>query len=127
MEFDWKEIKEKMKELVRIDKSKAKDNFVKIVMIGADDIREDQMVGKMLQGEEQIKQVINQFVGEGEEIECDILINEEEKYMKISFDDKQFVDKTHAFFEELFFGDFLKKMVEQMMEAMKGMQDAFQD
>jgi len=125
-DIDWKEIKQKMKELITLEKNK-KEKYVKLIMTGTDDVREDEMVGKMLQGEEQIRQTINQFVAGGEEIDCDIIINEDEKFMMITFKEEKWVKKTFDFFEDMFYGDFLKKMVEAMMEAFKGMGDAFKN
>ena len=126
-DINWKEIRQKMKELIKLEQNK-KEKYMKLIMIGADDVREDEMVGKMLQGEDQIKQTINQFVAGGEEIDCDIEINEDEKFMKITFKEEKWVKPVYKFFEDMFFGDFLKKMIEAMMEAFsKGMGDAFKN
>jgi len=126
-EIDWKEIKKKMKELIKLEHNK-KEKYMKLLMIGTDDVREDEMVGKMLQGEEQIKQTINQFVADGEEIDCDIEINKDDKYMMITFKEEKWVKQVYDFFDDMFFGDFLKKMIEAMMEAFsKGLGDAFKD
>ncbi len=124
-DIDWKEIKQKMKELVKLEKNK-KEKYVKVIMIGVDDVREDEMVGKMLQGEEEMKQTIYQYVADGKEIDVDIDINEDEKFMKLTFKEEKWVDKTYKLYNDLFFGDFLKKMVEAMMDVFtKGFEEMF--
>lgn len=116
MKIDWKEIKNKMKELVKLEKDE-KELWVKLVMTGESDVREDEMVGKMIQGEDQIKQTLSQFINDGEPLDCEVTFNEEEKIMQMQFKEKRHVKKAYDFFKELFFGNFLKDMVEGMMKA----------
>ncbi|NHI90915.1 MAG: hypothetical protein EAX96_00345 [Candidatus Lokiarchaeota archaeon] len=124
--IDWKEIKQKMKELVKLEKNE-NDLWVKLTMIGENDVREDEMVGKMIQSEEEIKQTLSQYINDGEPLDCEVSFMEEEKYMLIKFKEKRFVKKAYEFFKELFFGNFLKKMVEQMMKAIEESFDGLKD
>lgn len=119
MNLDWDEIKEKMKEAIELKKDENK----KIVTIKIKaDIQENEMVTKMFSGSEELKQTLNQFVGKGEPIECDVKFNEEEKTMVLeNFQDKKITKEVYDFFHELFFGDFLKNLIEQMTNAFKEM------
>ena len=112
-QFDWKEISEKMKELVRIEKN-INEMWVKIKMLG-EDVRKDEMLGKLIQGEAQIKNTLTQFVGDGELIPCTVEFNEDENYLLIKLEDARLTKKVHAFFENLFFGNFLREMFEAIL------------
>jgi len=130
MKIDWKEIKNKMKELVKIEKDD-KELWVKIIMIGENDVREDEMVGKMIEGEEQMKQTLSQFINDDKPLDCEVTINEEERTMKVQFKEKRLVKKAYSFYKDLFYGNFLKNMVEGMMKAFEkgfeGLADAFKE
>ena len=85
--FNWDEIKEQLSNSVKLEKNDD-DLSIKIQVL-ADDIQENQMIGGMLQGEEQMKQSLGQFLGSDKPIEFDIEINEEEKYTLMKFENKK--------------------------------------
>ena len=117
--FNWEEIKEKLQKAVDIEKNED-DLFVKII-IKEPNIEEAQMVGDMLKSEDEMRQSLSVFINQNQPIDCDIEVNQEEKYIFLKFKEKQFWEKTYELFNEMFFGDYLKKMMEAMMGAFGGM------
>ena len=114
-DFDWEEIKEKLEKAVKLEESKA-DLTVKITIL-EENIEEDQMIGGMLKGEEEMKKSLGQFLGEKEPIDCDIDINQDERTMLLKFKNKSDFKKVYKLLHDMFFGDFLKKMIEALMGA----------
>ncbi|MHA1785484.1 MAG: hypothetical protein ACTSVY_05950 [Candidatus Helarchaeota archaeon] len=113
--IDWKEVRDKMKELIKIEKD-TKKYWVKLTMLG-EEARKDEMIGKLIENEDQMKQTLDQFIGQDVPIDCEITFNEDDNYMLIQLEEKKSTNKVYDFLEDLFFGDFLKKMFEAMMKA----------
>ena len=82
------------------------------------------MIDKMVSDEQGLKQTLAQFVGKGEAVGCDIKFNDAENTISLeNFKDDKIAKKVYEFFNEMFFGDFLKNLMEQMMNAFKNMGD----
>ncbi len=117
-DFNWKEIKEKLQKAVEIEVNE-KELAVKIKILEPN-VEEAQMVGNMLKSEDEMKQSLSAFINQNQPIDCDVEVNQEEKFIEIKFREKEFWEKTHQLFNEMFFGDYLKKMIEAMMGAFGG-------
>ena len=114
-DFDWEEIKEKLSAAVKLEENKDRHS-IKITIL-EENIEEDQMIGGMLKGEEEMKKSLGQFLGEKEPIDCDIDINQDERTMLLKFKNKNDFKKVYQLLYDMFFGDFLKKMIEALMGA----------
>jgi len=123
--FNWDEIKEQLQKIVKLDKNAA-DLTVKIQIL-EENIEENKMVGDMLQGEDEMKRTLAQHLGRKEPLDCDIEINDEEKYMLLRFKNKKDFKKVYKLLDDMFFGDFFKKMIEAMMKAFKGFAEGMGD
>ena len=75
----------------------------------------------MLKSEDEMKQSLSAFINEGKPIDCDVEVNQKERYILLKFREKRIWIKTFELFNDLFFGDYLKKMIEAMMGAFGGM------
>ena len=115
--FNWDEIKEQLAKVVKLEKNN-EDFSVKINILEAN-IEENNMVGGMLQSEEEMKQSLGKFLGRDEPLDCDVEINQEERYIVIKFEKKKDFKKVYGLLNDMFFGDFFKKMIEAMMGAFK--------
>lgn len=113
--LNWEEIKEQLQEAVRLEKKKD-DLSIKISILESN-IEENQMVGGMLKDEDEMKQSLGQFLNKKEPLDCDIEINQEERTMLLKFKEKKDFKKVYNLLNDLFFGDFIKKMIEAMMGA----------
>ena len=120
MDFDlnWDEIKKKIKETIELEKNES-DNTIKIKIKG--DIQENPMVNQIVSTKEGIENSLNQFVGKGEKIDCEIEYLEDENSILMKFNDKKTTKESYKFFNEMFFGDFVKDLLEKMMDAFKDM------
>ncbi len=114
-DFNWDEIKEKLEKSIKLEQFKD-DLSVKITVLESE-IEENQMVGGILKGEDEMKQGLAQFLGKKEPLDCDIDINQEEKTMLLKFRNKKDFKKVYNLLNDLFFGDYLKKMIEALMGA----------
>ena len=121
--FNWDEIKEKLQKMVKIEKNDD-DLSIKIIIL-EEPTEDNQMVGNMFQGQEEMKQQLGQHLGRKEPIDCDIEFNEEERYSSLKFKNKKDYKKVYKLLNDMFFGDFFKKMLEAMMQAFKGFADGF--
>jgi hypothetical protein len=117
--LNWDEIKENLRKSVKLDK-KMEDLSIKIT-IKKSNIEENQFIGKMLKNEDEMKQSLSAFINEGKPIDCDVEVNQKERYILLKFREKRIWIKTFELFNDLFFGDYLKKMIEAMMGAFGGM------
>lgn len=117
--FNWDEMKEQLEKAVKLDKNK-EDLSITIKVLETN-IEENQMVGGMLQGEDEMKRSLGQFMGNNEPLDCDVEINEDEKIVKMTFKKKKEWKKVYELLDNMFFGDFFKKMIEAMMGAFGGM------
>ena len=117
--LNWDKIKEILRKSVKLDQ-KIEDLSIKIT-IKESNIEENQFIGKMLKSEDEMKQSLSAFINEGKPIDCDVDVNQEENYILLKFRDRKIYDKTFEVFNDLFFGDYLKKMIEAMMGAFGGM------
>ena len=123
MNFNWDEVKKQLKESVELEEDKDARK-VKIKFKGEIQKEQNQMLDKMISDEQGLRQTLNQFVGKGEEIACDIKFVEAENSIVIeNFKDKDTTHEVYEFFNDMFFGDFLKNLIEQMMNAFKGLGD----
>ncbi len=76
--FNWDEMKEQLDKAIKLEKND--DDLTIKIQVLSDDIQENQMIGGMLQGEEQMKQSLGQFLGSDKPIECSVENNEEENH-----------------------------------------------
>jgi len=113
--FNWDEIKEQLEKAVKLEKNK-NDLSIKIAIL-EENIEENQMIGGMLKGEDEMKQSLGQFLGKKEPIDCDIDINQDERSMLLKLKNKKDFKKVYNLLNNLFFGDFFKEMIEAMMGA----------
>jgi hypothetical protein len=113
--LNWEEIKEQLQNAVKLEKKK--DDLSITIAILESNIEENQMVGGMLKDEDEMKQSLGQFLGKKEPLDCDIEINQEKRTMLLKFKEKKEFKKVYNLLNDLFFGDFLKKMIEAMMGA----------
>lgn len=116
--INWEEIKETLQNAVELEKTE--DLMIKLI-IKEPNIEENLMVGNMLKNENEMKQFLSAFISEGRPIDCDVEVNQDERHIILKFKDKELWEKIYEFFNDLFFGDYLKKMVEAMMGAFGGM------
>jgi len=114
-DFNWEEIKEKLEKAVKLEENK--DSLSIKITILEENIEENQMIGGMLKGEEEMKKSLGHFLGEKEPIDCDIDINQDERTMLLKFKNKNDFKKVYQLLYDMFFGDFLKKMIEALMGA----------
>ena len=114
---NWDELKEKLAMAVKLEKSDD-DLLIKINILETN-LEETGMVGKMLTSEEEMKQSLGQFLGKKGSIECDVKINQDERYVMIIFKRKKDFKKTYNLLNDMFFGNFFKEMIEAMMDAFK--------
>lgn len=119
--FNWEEIKEKLAKAVKLEKNKA-DLSVKII-IKELDIEENQIIGNILKSEKEMKQSLAQFINQGKPVNCEVEVNQDEKFILLTFNEIKMWQKTYEFFNDFFFGDYLKKMIEAMMGAFGGIFD----
>ncbi|MFX1445610.1 MAG: hypothetical protein ACFFHV_19515 [Promethearchaeota archaeon] len=117
-DFNWDEIKKELQKAVEIA-SNEEELSIKII-IKEPNIEQAQMVGDMLKSEDEMRQSLSAFINQNQPIDCDIEVNQEEKYISMKFKDKQMWNKTRNLFNDMFFGDYLKKMIEAMMGAFGG-------
>jgi len=123
-DFNWDEIKEELQKAVKLEKFKD-DLSVKITILEAN-IEENKMVGDMLKGEDDMKRSFGQFLGRETPLDCDIEMNQDEKYVIIKMKNKKDYKKVYKLLNDMFFGDFFKKMIDAMIGAFKGIGDAFE-
>jgi hypothetical protein len=117
--FNWEEIKEKLSKAVLLEK-KIEDLTIKIKIL--DPLTdENPIIGNMLKTDSEIKRMLAQFANEGKSVDCDVFVNQVEKIIEVKLRDKEMWEKIYNFFNDLFFGDYLKKMVEAMIGAFGGM------
>ena len=114
-DFNWDEIKKKLEEAVKLERND-NDLSIKIILL-VSNIQEDEMVGGMLKGEEEMKKSLGQFLNKKEPLNCEIEINEEDKSMLLKFEKKKEFKQVYELLNEMFFGDFFKKMIEALMGA----------
>ena len=117
--INWEEIKENFRKSIELKKKK--ENMSIKIIIKEPIIEENLIVGNILKNENEMKQSLSAFINEGRPIDCDVEVNQDERYIKLKFKDNELWEKTYEFFNDLFFGDYLKKMVEVMMGAFRGM------
>jgi hypothetical protein len=117
--LNWDEIKEQLEKAVKLEKNDD-DLSVKIIIL-EESLEENKMIGNMLKGEDEMKQSLGQFLGNNEPLDCDIDINQDEKYIKMVFKKKKDFKKVYTLLNDIFFGDFFKKMLEAMMGAFGNM------
>ena len=97
---------------------------IKIVfLVSEEELKENSMVGSMVQGEDVMKQSLSQYMGKKEPLDCEIEMsdNPDNKFVKITLKKKKDYKKTYKLLNEMFFGDFFKKMLEAMMGAFGNM------
>jgi len=123
-DFNWDEITEDLKKAVKLEKFK--DELSVKITILAENIEENQMVGDVLKEEEEMKRSFGQFLGRDAPLDCDIEMNQDEKYIIMRMKTKKDYKKVYKLLNEMFFGDFFKKMIEAMMSAFKDLGDAFE-
>ena len=123
-DFNWDEIKKELQKAVKLEKFKD-DLSVKITILEAN-IEENQMVGDMLKGEDDMKRSFGQFLGRETPLDCDIEMNQDEKNVIIKMKNKKDYKKVYKLLNDIFFGDFFKKMIDAMIGAFKGIGDAFE-
>ncbi|MHA1293804.1 MAG: hypothetical protein ACTSQJ_14200 [Promethearchaeota archaeon] len=117
--FNWDEIKEQLSNSIKLEKN-AEDLSLKIIILESN-LEENKVVGGMFKGEDEMKRSLGQFLGKKEPIDCNININQEEKYIILKFKNKKDFKKVYNLFQEMFFGDFFKEIIEAMMGAFGGM------
>lgn len=117
--FNWDEIKEKLQHAVKLEKNK--DALKVKINILESNIEDDKMVGNMLRDEESMKQSIGQFLGSNEPLDCDIDINNDEKCIVMKFKKESDFNKVYNLLNDMFFGDFFKKIIEAMFGAFGAM------
>jgi len=123
-DFNWDEIKEELQKAVKLEKFKD-DLSVKITIL-AENIEENQMVGDVLKDEEDMKRSFGKFLGRDTPLDCDIEMNQDKKYIVIKMKNKKDYKKVYKLLNDMFFGDFFKKMIDAMMGAFKELGDAFE-
>ncbi len=123
-DFNWDEIKEELHKAVKLEKFKD-DLSVKITIL-AENIEENQMVGDVLKDKEDMKRSFGQFLGRDTPLDCDIEMNQDEKYIIMKMKSKKDYKKVYKLLNDMFFGDFFKKMIDAMMGAFKNLGDAFE-
>ena len=123
MNFD--EIQKQLSEAVKLENNDD-DLTIKINII-ADNLEENQMMSQMMSSEDQMKQQFGQFLGQEGALDCDITMNSEDKNIVIALKNKEDYEKLYELLNNLFFGDFFKKMMEAMMGAFGDMMGAFGD
>lgn len=111
--MNWDEIQDQLKKAIKLDKNK--EDLTVTITVLEENIEQNQMVGGLLKGEAEMKQGLSQFLGHP--LDCDVSINEADKIITMTFKNKKDWKKVHEFLNEMFFGDFLKKMMEAMMGA----------
>ena len=116
--FNWEDITEKLRKAVKLEKNK-EELTIKITILEPN-IEDNQMVGGMLKDQESMKQSLGQFINNGKPVECEVEINNEQKYIILKFKDTSFYKKTYDLFYNMFFGDYFKEMIEAMIEAFGG-------
>ena len=114
-DLNWDEIKEKLEKAVKLEKN-SDDLSINIIILESN-IEENQKIWGMLEGEDEMKRGLAQFLGKKEPLDCDIEINQEEKTMLLKFRNKEDFKKVYNLLNDLFFGDYLKKMFEALMGA----------
>ena len=124
-DFNWDEIKEELRKAVKLEKFKD-DLSVKITIL-AENIEETQMIGDVLKEEEEMKRSFGQFLGMDTPLECDIEMNQDDKYIIMKMKTKKDFKKVHKLLNDMFFGDFFKKMIDAMMGAFKGVFEGLGD
>jgi hypothetical protein len=117
--FNWEEIKEKLAKSIRLESNKD-ELSIRITILDAN-VEDNKIIGNMLKSQEEMKQSLAHFINDGKPIDCDIDVNQEKKYIFIKYKDKKLWKKTYELFNDIFFGDYLKKMIEAMMGAFGGM------
>ncbi|MBD3255726.1 MAG: hypothetical protein GF383_11585, partial [Candidatus Lokiarchaeota archaeon] len=113
--FNWDEIKEQLRKAVKLEKIED-DLLIKLTVLESN-IEENKMVGGMLKSEEEMKRSLGQFMGKQEALDCDIDINQDEKFITLKMKSEEEFKKVYELLNDLFFGDFFKKMIEAMMEV----------
>ena len=121
--FNWNEIKEQLQKMVKLEKDD-KELTIKIIILEAPK-EDDQMVGNMFEGGDEMKKQLAQHLGREEPLDCDIEFNEEERYSLLKFKNKKDYKKVYKLLKDMFFGDFFLKMIKAMMQAFKGFADGF--
>jgi len=116
-DLNWDDIKKQMKESVELEEG---DKEIKIKFKG--DVKENQMIDKLVSTEQGLQQTMTQFIGKGEPVDCNIkFIEGKNTILMENFKDKEITHKVYEFFNEMFFGDFLKNLMDQMINAFKDM------
>lgn len=117
--LNWDEIKETLRKSIKLDEN-MENLSIKIIILESN-IEENQFIGKILKSEDEMRQSLSAFINEGKPIDCNVEVNQEERYILLKFREKEIWNKTLELFNDLFFGDYLKKMIEAMMGAFGGM------
>ena len=116
--FNWEEIKKALQKAVKIDKND--DKMTILITILQDNIGENQMMGNMLKGADEMKRSLMQYLGK-KDLDCDISINNEEKNVIIKLREREDFIQVHELLRDMFFGNYFKKMVEALIGAFGGM------
>ena len=118
-------MKEQIQKSIKLEKNE-NDLSIRILVLESN-IEDNQFVGSMLKSEDEMKKSLTQFLNEEKTIDCDIEINQDEKFVEIKLKDKEIWEKTYNLFNDMFFGDYLKNMIEALMGAFGGMFGAGDD
>ncbi|TXT59819.1 MAG: hypothetical protein BAJALOKI1v1_1360004 [Promethearchaeota archaeon] len=118
-EIDWEDIKEKLSKALKLEKD-VNTLTIKLTIIESN-IKDNEMVGGMLKSEEEMKQSLQRFMGQEKPLDLEVDINQEEKSILLAMKSEEDFKKVYDLLNELFFGDYLKKMFEAMMGAFGNM------
>ncbi|MFX1452312.1 MAG: hypothetical protein ACFFCM_15850 [Promethearchaeota archaeon] len=123
--LDWDMIKKQMKEAVELEKDEGKKQ---VLIKFKGDIKGNPMIDKMVSDDEGLKNTLTQFVGKGEEVDCNIrYLESENAFLLENFKDKETTKAVYEFFNDMFFGDFLKNLMDHMMDAFKNLGDLMKE
>ena len=125
-DFNWDEIKKSLQNAIKLEKDH--DNLTILITVLEENLKENQFIGNFIRNEIELKNSLQRYLGRQSPLNCDIEINNTNKKVSIQFFDDGDYNEVFILLNDIFFGDYLKDMIEAMMGAfgrMFGKEDDF--
>lgn len=125
-DFNWDEIKKSLQKAIKLERNY--DNLTIVISVLEENLKENQFVGNFIRSEKELKKSLQRYLGKQSSLNCDIEINNTNNKVSIKFFDTKDYNEVFNLLNDIFFGDYLKDMIEAMMGAfgrMFGKEDNF--
>ncbi|MFO7795629.1 MAG: hypothetical protein ACQERB_01910 [Promethearchaeati archaeon] len=118
LNIEWEKLKKVLNDIIEI--SLDEDSSSVKINISDKDFMESKLGRNLIGSEDSINLLLNNYIKD-KNIKPKIEINREENSILLSLDNNHDAKKIQKFFEDFFFGDILKNMIEALFGAFGGM------